>query len=154
MKVLCVFVIFFALAAAIPTPPEKSEESKLEADLLAADSNAKGDNASERSKRFIFFSKVFVPYPFSFTKIVAAPVVAAPVATPVVTPIVQKTVVAPAPVVSTVSYQVRPVTYQYTIPSYSYSVIKAVPAAVQVEAAVPAVQVTKTAAVAQATVEE
>lgn len=150
MKVLAVFVLFFALAAAVPAPPQQIDESKSQTDLLAADVNAQGDNAAERSKRFIFFSKFFYPYPFAYTKIIAAPIVAAPVATPVVTPIVTKTkVVAPAPV-STLTYQVRPVTYQYTIPSYSYSVVKAVPAAVQVQAAIPSVQVTKT--VGEATV--
>lgn len=149
MRVLAVFALFIALAAAVPAPPspQQIEQSNVQNDLLAADANPQVDNA-DRSKRFIFFSKVFYPYPFSYTKIISAPVL-----TPVITPIVTKTkVVAVAPPPATITYRVRPVTYQYTIPSYT--IVKAVPAAYQVETAVPAVQatVTKTATVAEASV--
>lgn len=138
MKVLAVFALFVAFAAALPAPlPQSNDQSN----LLAADTNQHVENAN-RDKRFIFFSKVIVPYTYT-------PVTYTKVATPVVTPIVQKTkVVAAAPVVT---YQVKPVTYQYTysIPSYTVTAVKAAPVAVAVEAA-PAVAtatVTKTASV-------
>ncbi|XP_055300754.1 uncharacterized protein LOC129567664 [Sitodiplosis mosellana] len=144
MKVLAVFALFVAFAAALPAPYPQAYGQN---DLLTANANPQLDNAV-RSKRFIFFSKVFVPYtPVTYTKVVAA----APVETvPVVTPVVKKTkVVVPAPV----TYEVKPVTYQYTYSIPSYTVVKAVPA-VHVEAQVPAVAtatVTKTTAVATET---
>lgn len=144
MKLLAIFALCFALAAALPTPSEpevseiqpKEQPEQQQESLVSADANPQGDNA-DRSKRFIFFSKIFYPYPI---------VAAAPVATPVVTPIVTKTVaVAPAPVVT---YAVKPVTYQYTYSIPSFTVVKAAP--VVVASAVPTaeVTVTKTAAVA------
>lgn len=94
MKVLVIFAVFIAFAAAVPMPvPSEQVQPQLEnqqSALLSADANAKGDNA-ERSKRFIFFKKIFIPFPISVTKYVAAPVAyEAPVPTPVITPIVQR----------------------------------------------------------------
>lgn len=110
MKVVAVFALCLAFAAALPVPEEHNEQNV----------------SSARPKRFIFFS--FAPYP-----VVASPVVVAQSA-----PVVTKTkVVAAQPVTYT---------YQYTIPQYSYSVVKAAP--VVVAAAAPAVTVTKTASVA------
>lgn len=145
MKVLAIFVLCFALAAALPTPSEVSEiqpeqqPQQQQDSLLSADANTQGDNA-DRSKRFIFFSKFFYPYP----------VYAAPVATPVVTPIVTKTKVvaaAPAPVVT---YAVKPITYQYTYSVPSFTVVKAAPVVVAaaVQPATYTATVTKTEAVA------
>lgn len=92
MKVLVIFAVFIAFAAAVPVPseqPQPQPESQ-ESALLSADANPQGDNA-ERSKRFIFFKKIFVPFPISVTKYVSAPIAyAAPVPVPVVTPIVQR----------------------------------------------------------------
>lgn len=157
MKVLVVLVLFGALAAAIPTPAEevKTVEQKQNEEhhdaLLSADANPQSDNAksvesADRSKRFIFFSKFFYPYPVQYSY------------TPVVTPIVTKTkVVAPAPVAYT--YKVKPVTYQYTYAVPQFTIVKAAPIVktVQVTApqvyksvavAAPAVSVTKTVATA------
>lgn len=156
MKVLVVFALFGALASAIPMPleevksevqPEHGEQQQNA--LLSADANPQGDNA-DRSKRFIFFSKIFYPYPVTYSKIYA---------TPVVTPIVTKTkVVAPAPVAYT--YKVKPVTYQYTYSVPSYTIVKAAPVVKTVAVAAPVVKtvsfvapsvsVTKTTAVATA----
>ncbi|XP_031626605.1 uncharacterized protein LOC116342928 [Contarinia nasturtii] len=158
MKILIVVTLFVALAAASAIDPcalkrivgrstDNVNSRKCSTSVTETDNPTEAEKKTEsevvnRQKRFIFFQKIFAPYP----------AVAAPVARvqPVVTPIVQK-VVAPAPI----QYQVKvkPVTYQYTytVPSYSYSVVKAVPAVsvvksvpVQVETAVPAVSVTKT----------
>lgn len=96
MKVLVIFAVFIAFAAAAAVPLESQSQTQAQpADqhsaLLSADVEPKTDNIAERSKRFIFFKKIFVPFPISVTKYVAAPVAyAAPVATPVVTPIVQR----------------------------------------------------------------
>lgn len=100
MKVLAVFALFVALAAAIPTPPEQSNAQ----DLLSADANTQADNA-ERAKRFIFKFFSFSPVVYSppVVKTVVAPA-------PVVTPIVKTVkVVQPAPVV------VQPAAVQYQV---------------------------------------
>jgi len=93
MKFLVVLAVFIAFAAALPTPNEENAptESQQSA-LLSADANAQGDN-SERSKRFIFFKKIFVGLPpISVTKYYSPPVAyVAPAPVPVVTPIVQRT---------------------------------------------------------------
>lgn len=146
MKVLVVFVLFGALVAAIPMPSEEvksveqpEKEQQKQDTLLSADANPQGDNAkdaenAERAKRFIFFSKIFYPYPaVSYS--------------PVVTPIVTKTV-APAPVAYT--YKVKPVTYQYTYSIPTFTIVKAAPIVKTVAVSAPAVTVTKTATVAQA----
>lgn len=146
MKVLAVFALFVALAVAVPMPSEVQPEQQQHA-LLSADANPQADNVknADRSKRFIFFSKIF-----AYPAVVSAPVVSAPVvtktvvstpvvakvATPVITPIVQKVYAAPP-----VTYRVQPVTYTYAIPSIS--VVKSYPTAV-VAAAPAAVSVTKT----------
>lgn len=145
MKVLVVCVLFGALVAAIPMPSEevKSVEPHNQDALLSADANAQGDSAksvesADRSKRFIFFSKLFYPYP-----------VATYSYTPVVTPIVTKTkVVAPAPAPAPVAYtyKIKPVTYQYTYSVPQIHIVKAAPIVKTVSVAAPAVSVTKTVA--------
>lgn len=94
MKVLAIFAVFIAFAAAAAVPLESQSQTQpadQHSALLSADAEPKTDNSADRSKRFIFFKKIFVPFPISVTKYVAAPVAyAAPVATPVVTPIVQR----------------------------------------------------------------
>lgn len=144
MKLLAVFVLCLAFACALPTQPEEPQKNQVES-LLSADVDSNGDNTNDqRNKRFIFFSKIFYPFPY-ITKVVAAPAV---VAQPVVTPIVTKTkVVAEAPAVT---YQVKPITYQYTYSVPSFTVVKTAPVATSVQVDVPAVSatVTKTAAVA------
>lgn len=142
MKFLAVFSLFVAFTAALPAPQLSDPNSKNNPNL--------SEVGSQRSKRFIFFSKYIVPYPITYRKVFAAPVVA----TPVVTPIVTKTKIvaaAPEPAPVPVTYQLKPVTYQYTytVPSYSYSVVKAFPAAVQVVAQVPAVTETTSEATAE-----
>lgn len=165
MKVLVVLVLFGALAAAIPTPSdevksvEQPQNEQNHDALLSADANPQSDNAqsvegADRSKRFIFFSKIFYPYPAAYSY------------TPVVTPIVvpkTKVVAAPAPVAYT--YKVKPVTYQYTYSVPQFTIVKAAPIVktVQVTApqvvksvavAAPAVSVTKTVATASASDDE
>lgn len=159
MKVLVVFVLFGALVAALPTSPEEvkpveepaQKEQQNQDALLSADANPQGDSAknvenADRSKRFIFFSKIFYPYPATYSY------------APVVTPIVTKTV-APAPVAYT--YKVKPVTYQYTYSLPQYTIVKSAPivktvavtapqVVKTVAVAAPSVTVTKTASVAQA----
>lgn len=157
MKVLVVLVLFGALAAAIPTPseevksveqpqPEQHQDALLSADANPQSDNAKSVEGADRSKRFIFFSKIFYPYPATYSY------------TPVVTPIVKtKVVAAPAPVAYT--YKVKPVTYQYTYAVPQYTIVKAAPIVKTVQVnvpqvvksvsvAAPAVSVTKTVGVA------
>lgn len=155
MKVLVVFALFGALASAIPMPseevksvePPQNEQQKQDT-LLSADANPQGDSAknaesADRLKRFIFFSKIFYPYP-------AYPVSYAPV----VTPIVKTVAVAPAPAPVAYTYKVKPVTYQYTYSLPQYTIVKAAPIVKTVAVSAPAVTVTKTATVAEVGVDD
>lgn len=92
MKFLVVLAVFIAFAAALPTPEEESAQPQNQQNaLLSADANPIADNA-ERSKRFIFFKKIFVGLPpIQVTKYYSPPVAyVAPAPVPVVTPIVQR----------------------------------------------------------------
>lgn len=141
MKVLAVFALFVAVAVAVPADVQPEQQQHA---LLSADANPQADAVknADRSKRFIFFSKIFA-FPVVSAPVVSAPVVTktvvstpvvAKVATPVITPIVQKVYAAPP-----ITYRVNPVTYTYTIPSYS--IVKSYQPAV---IAAPAVSTTVT----------
>lgn len=142
MKALVVFILFGVLVAAIPMRSEKLKlevisqpEDQKENTFLSAAGNptTHGNIDADRFKRFIFFSKLFYPYPATtYTKVADVPVV---------TPIVRKTkIVAPAPVAYTYKVQLKPVTYQYTYTVPTFTVIKAAPAVKSVVVSTPAVK--------------
>lgn len=171
MKVFAILAVFVAFAAALPTEVPQPQTDQQDT-LLSADASPQQENA-ERSKRFIFFKKLFIPFPIFVSKQYVAPVAfAAPAPVPVVTPIVQRTVVqAPIPVVQktivaapvihkTISFAPAPVVYaaapvihktvvaapvvHKTVVAAPAPVAYAAPAAISASVHIPSISVTKT----------
>lgn len=128
MKLFAVLVLFGGLAATVPMPSEDVIKSQLQAQpeeqnqdtLASVDANPHSDNVNaDRSKRFLFFFKLFNPYPVTYKRVSY---------TPVVTPIVTKTKVVAAPVVKPApvayTYKVKPVTYRYTYSGGGFFLVK------------------------------